>query len=56
MAGIRKQPRKDGTFQGWYRNWQGKRVYFAGTELPYGHWVNIEAPVEVAELIDGFVT
>ncbi len=35
---------------------QAKKSGYQVAELPYGHWVNIEAPVEVAELIHGFVT
>lgn len=31
MAGARKLARKDGTFQGWYKNSDGARVFFRGT-------------------------
>ena len=31
MAGVRKQARKDGTFQGWYKDSDGIRVFFRGT-------------------------
>ncbi len=32
MAGVRKKPRKNGKYQGWFTDQNGKRKFFEGTK------------------------
>ncbi len=31
MANVRNKPAENGKYQGWYKNYRGKRIFFTGT-------------------------